>query len=287
MLRLALRQSGNPTLLIADLDEDDVALRRGALDNLDLGGRLRREAGLLRHAEIGHPAIVQFLQDRVVPRADLVTVSSQALSGALVRTGAPIIVVPHARETRAYSPPLPSERLRLGFLGTPRAYKGTSTLLGLLEAIPAAELHLLGQQMPEPFAGRTDVAARVRLHPQRGARTLEDAFAHVDVVVLPQDERSVQTRLQLPAKLIDALIHGRPVVATSTPPILEVGTDHVMTVPTWRPLDGAVSILRGLAALSPEERERRGRAANAYAVANVSTAVVSDRVRASLTPLSA
>jgi glycosyltransferase involved in cell wall biosynthesis len=270
LVRGALRHRRWTVRLIADLDEDDLILRKAALRYTPRQQRLRRHIETLRDIHVGHPLLVCPLQALCVPRADAVTVSSWEVSNALVRRqGPPVVRVPHARESRPYVPPSPCERLRLGFLGTPRGYKGIRVLGSLLDALPDTELHLLGDRVPDALAVGNGAASRVRMHPAGDPTSLERAFAEVDVVVLPQDPAAAQTRLQLPAKLIDALMFGRPVVATATPPIVELGGPHVLQVASWDTLEEPIAALSRLR--DPEIRERLGRAANEYARRTLST----------------
>jgi len=274
-VRAVLRRRRRPVRLIADLDEDDVALRTAALRYGSRRDRLRRNVDTLRDIHVGHPVLVRPLQKLAVPRADAISVSSWEVARALVRgASAPVMRIPHARAARAYAAPRRSDRLRLGFLGTPRGYKGVGLLSELLEVLPDAELHLLGDRVPTALKDLPP--GRLRMHATGSRDSLERAFAEVDVIVLPQDPHADQTKLQLPAKLIDALMFGRPVVATATPPILEVGGAHVRSVSSWSPLDDAVSALTGLR--DPDVRERLGRAANEYARQTLSTTSVATQV---------
>jgi glycosyltransferase involved in cell wall biosynthesis len=269
-----LRRRGRGAALVADLDEDDLELRRSSIHGLPPYHAVRRHLRLAAGLLPAHPWVVSALM-RVVARADLVTVSSAALGRAVVPPGPPVVTLPHARERPPYAPPAPGERLRIGFLGTPRGYKGTAMLRALLDAASDVELHILGERPPAELAGLGD---RVVAHPQRGAETLAAAYAAIDVVVLPQDPASRQTELQLPAKLVDALVHGRPVIATGTPPIREIGGDAIVTVERWDPLDEPLAALERLRA--PAERERLGRRAYERSAAYTTAALAEPLGRA-------
>ena len=262
-----LRRRGLGAGLVADLDEDDLELRRSSVRGAKLTHRVRRHLRLASGLLPAHPWAVAGLM-KVAARADLVTVSSTALGRAVAPPGPPVFTLPHAREQQPYAAPPPGDRLRIGFLGTPRGYKGTAVLRELLSEAPDAELHLLGERPPDELAG---LGHRVFAHPQRGPETLAAAYAGVDVVVLPQDPASRQTELQLPAKLIDALVHGRPVIATGTPPIREIGGDAIVCVDRWDPLDEALAALERLR--DPAERERLGHRAHERSAAYTTTAL--------------
>jgi glycosyltransferase involved in cell wall biosynthesis len=263
-----LRRRGLGSALVADLDEDDLELRRSSVRRATRYQSVRRHLRLAAGLLPGHPWVVGGLLRTALPRAGLVTVSSTALGRAVVPPGQPVFTLPHARERQPYAAPPPAERLRIGFLGTPRGYKGTAVLRELLAAAPDAELHLLGERPPDELAGLGD---RVVAHPQRGPETLAAAYAAVDIVVLPQDPGSRQTALQLPAKLVDALVHGRPVIATGTPPIREIGGDAILCVDRWNELDEPLAALERLR--DPAERERLGRRAHERSAAYTTAAL--------------
>ena len=264
-LGIALRAADGARLVV-DLDEDDVELRRSSLRAGGPRTRLRRHWSYLRTSLPGHPSVVRRLLRKGVRRADLVTTSSRALADAVLDGSRPAFVLPHARAPRPYRPPTPAPRLRIGFFGTLRRYKGADTLVRLLRAVPDAELHVLGDRPPPDLA---DLGSRVIAHPPGGPRPLEAAYDQTDVVVLPQDPAARQTRLQLPAKLIDAMMFGRPVIATDTPPIREIGGAGIVRLGTWKDLRPVVTELDRLR--DPAERERIGRAVHADAHARLTT----------------
>jgi hypothetical protein len=272
-LRRDLALDGQDAWLIADLDEDDLELRRSALRQTPRRQRPRKHAQLARSMMPGHPLAVRYLLGRALPRVDLVTVSTDALGGALAPGHPFVFRLPHAREPQPYAPPSPGSRLRIGFFGTSHRYKGTAVLAGVLAARCDVELHLLGDRPPADLETAViEDPARLVMHVQRGRGTLPSVYATTDVVLLPQDIGSPQTRMQLPAKLVDAMVFGRPVLATPSPPIVEIGGDAIVTVSTWDPLDEALDHLARLG--DPQERERLGRRAHARAMAQLTTPVL-------------
>lgn len=247
-LRAAAHGRQRPSLIV-DLDDYDVAIHAAwhrELSPVDRGlSLLRSELSPVRM----RARIRWFL-----PAADMLTVSSWALRRVFPAFRGPELRIPHPRPARPYEPPVPSDRLRIGFLGTPVSYKGVGVIRQLVGALPGTELHVL-ESTETAFAPLGD--DQLVVHAHRGLDTLPLAFRHVDVVVLPQESTEPAARYQLPAKLIDALRFGRPVVATDTPAIREFAGPSVSLVPSWNRLDAG---LAALGALSPREhREELGR----------------------------
>ncbi len=65
---------------------------------------------------------------------------------------------------------------------------------------------------------------------------MDDLYAEIDVVVLPQD-RSPGAQAQLPAKLLDAMRFGKPILASPTAAIVEAAADTVLYVGDWSSLE--------------------------------------------------
>jgi glycosyltransferase involved in cell wall biosynthesis len=278
-LRVSAQLGTDGARLVVDLDEDDVELRWSSLRSGGPRTRLRRHWRYLRTPLPGHPLVVGRLLRRGVRRADLVTTSSRALGDAVVPPGRPSFVLPHARAPRPFLAPAPAQRLRIGFFGTLRRYKGVDTLIRLLRARPDIELHLLGDDVPGELA-LPDLSDRVVVHPHRGPQTLEEAYGEADIIVLPQDPAARQTLLQLPAKLVDAMMFGRPVIATDTPPIREIGGDGVLRVAAWNDLDAVLAQIDRLG--DPRVREEIGRAVHADAHSRLTTTALAQGLAAAL-----
>ncbi|MBO9531437.1 MAG: hypothetical protein J7513_00480 [Solirubrobacteraceae bacterium] len=164
--------------------------------------------------------------------ADVITTSSSALGDELGLPATTTAVLPHVREPHPFEPPTPSSTLRIGFLGTPIAYKGLEELVHLLEVLPEVVLHVFdGAAAAFEAAG----IARERLHLHDGARpdAVRHAMRDVDVVALPQDANEPAARFQLPAKLLDALQNGRPALVSSTPVTDAYARPGIAIVDDW------------------------------------------------------
>lgn len=266
-------QNGASPLLVVDLDDYDAAIH--AEWHRDLPP-LERARSIAR-SELS-PLRIRARIHQLLPAAGMLTVSSWALRGCLPRFSGPEVRLPHPRSARAYEPPVPSERLRVGFLGTPVGYKGVETVCRLVQARDDTELHVLAGA-EEAFSSVD--TERLVIHPHQGRETLMHAFRHIDVVVLPQHADVPAARYQLPAKLVDALRFGRPVVATDTPPIRELAGPSVHLVSSWERLDDG---LRALDALrNRERRETLGRQGSEAWAAAFSASKLADELAGALT----
>jgi len=260
---------GDATRLVADVDDADLPLQRAWRRREPPRVRVRRFLSENRDPSFHTPLNIRRTLWLSLPRADLLFLSTWALRVDIPRFRGPALRLPHPRPRQDYLPPSAGERLRLGFLGTPRKHKGFDRLLAILASRADVELHLLeGTPLP-PGVAETH-GERLVIHPLVGADTLPQAFADIDVVVLPQDAAMSGGRLQLPAKLLDAQRFGRPVVATATPPIVELGGPGLIPIDDWR-LSTALTALDGL--VDPAVRTQLGRAANKYFNENLSAEV--------------
>jgi glycosyltransferase involved in cell wall biosynthesis len=163
-----------------------------------------------------------------------VTYSSDALAAALRLPGAPAgLRVPHPRRAIPAAPSgggggrREDGRVHLGFLGTARLHKGLDALPDLVHAEPRYVLHLFAGAEEDGFAAADPQVVR---HP--GTVPLAELYAALDVALLPQ-ATTRGARLQLPAKLLDAMRNGVPTLATPTPPIEEIGGSSVVPVGDW------------------------------------------------------
>lgn len=236
--------------IVLDVDDDDAALsadfaRSSPLNRL----RLARRPNLRPRAIRGR---LDAARDAGLP----MTYSSDALAAALRLAEPPHgLRVPHPRPLV----PAPGERpgqaedgrVHLGFLGTPRLHKGLDALRELVHADRRFVLHLFAGDGEDGFAPADPQVVR---HP--GTEPLADIYAALDVVLLPQG-LTRGARLQLPAKLLDAMRGGVPTLATPTPAIEEIGGQTVVPVADW---DDRVAVT---GAIDRAARSGLGRAARA------------------------
>lgn len=231
--RLA-EQVGRP--LVVDIDDPDLEVRTEWLPRWERTARwllkpAHRELGRLRRNLRGVPT----------------TVSNPTLA---VRY--PGLIVPHVRRLPAEVRPTTSSTPVVRFVGSVREHKGLEQLRAAVGALADKGLRLEvtapapSDHAPhEKWLGTTTV--------EQGAALVADA----DVIAIPSLAHS-WSRAQLPAKVVDAMVAGRFVVASDTPPLRWALGDTGVLVPPGD-VDALTSALRD--ALSPQERTRHGLAA--------------------------
>ncbi len=131
---------------------------------------------------------------------------------------------------------MPREQIHLGFLGTVRRHKGLGDIEALILGDSRYVLHVFRGALPS--TARERLSASLVEHDVDAP--MEYLYGEVDVVVLPQD-RSPGAQAQLPAKLLDAMRFGKPVVASPTAAIVEAAADTALYVEDWGSLEGVRS----------------------------------------------
>jgi len=155
------------------------------------------------------------------------------------------IMVPHARDEARFDPLLydrETRRRELGidpddkvvlFLGTPRPHKGVTEVLEAVKACnnPHYKLCVIGTPPDRAYDRtlRSRGGDSLILLPDQPFDRLAENLVIADLVCLIQDPESEISRYQLPAKVIDALSMGIPVLATDTGPLASLVRAGVVT----------------------------------------------------------
>lgn len=220
--------------------------------------------------------------ERLLPFADQLLVSNAALRS---RFGG--VLIPHARDECIFDPErvdgaatrrrlaLPEDERIVLFVGTPRPHKGVLQLAAAVKAcrVPNCRLVVVGK--PPDAALRNALlnagGDRLTLLDDQPFDALPALLAAADLVCLLQDARSPVSRYQLPAKVIDALAMGVPVLATATPP-LESLIDAGLVQATTQ--DDAPAAIQRALTMPDSERERRAAQARRWFVQNGSYAAI-------------
>ncbi|MEM9313172.1 MAG: glycosyltransferase [Pseudomonadota bacterium] len=170
--------------------------------------------------------------ESLIPTGDLVLVSNPALQDKFGGT-----IVPHARDEDRFDPERydrGAERQRLGlpdkarvvlFLGTPREHKGLTELLeAVLRQPEDVVLCVIGSFDNRGYRKQLEDRGgdRLFLLPDQPFEDLPHNLAVADAICLMQRTDHPISAFQLPAKLIDAIAMGIPVLVTPTPPVLSI-----------------------------------------------------------------
>jgi glycosyltransferase involved in cell wall biosynthesis len=226
----AIRRALPMSLTVLDLDDADEALS-SQFKTASLANRLR-----LHPWSPLNPRRIRNTLASAVGEVDAVTYASEALRSALaIDFDGPTLCVPHPRRQATSSstfPRGPSEHIHLGFLGTVRRHKGLGDIEALVLEDSRYVLHVFRGALPSQ--ARERLSARLVEHEVDAP--MADIYREIDVVVLPQD-RSPGAQAQLPAKLLDAMSFGRPILASPTAAILEAAADTVVYVADWGSLN--------------------------------------------------
>jgi hypothetical protein len=218
------------SLTILDLDDADEALS-SQFRTASLTNRLR-----LHPWSPLNPRGIRNTLASALSEVDALTYASEALRGALeIDFDGPMLCVPHPRRqatSSSTSQRAPSEHIHLGFLGTVRRHKG----LGDIEALVLEDSRYVLHVFRGALGGQARESLSSRSIEHEVDAPMADLYGEIDVVVLPQD-RSPGAEVQLPAKLLDAMRFGKPIVASPTAAIVEAAAETVLYAEDWGSLD--------------------------------------------------
>jgi glycosyltransferase involved in cell wall biosynthesis len=226
----AIKRALPTSLMALDIDDADEALSSQFRAASPLN-RLR-----LHPWSPLNPRKIRTTLASALREVDAVTYASEALKSTLgIVFDGPMLRIPHPRRRASPGPSSGSsvsDRIHLGFLGTIRQHKGLGNIEALVLGDPRYVLHVFQGSLP--LAAKQRLSGQVIEHDVDAP--MEEIYADVDVVVLPQD-RSPGAAAQLPAKLLDAMRLGKPTVASASATILEAAADTVLYVDDWESMD--------------------------------------------------
>ena len=209
-------------LIILDLDDDDAGLaeaftRQSFLNRVKLNPLRRGSAFRVRRAQASIASVAHGF-----------TFSSNSLASVYPKSFQPRARVPHVREDiRAQAKrPASISGITFGSLGTLRPHKGSGLLLELMREnrdLTLVTFADCGLGKPE-----SEDKNWIELPPNM---PLHEAYAHVDVSLIPISDKGPGAQFQLPAKLVDSMRAGVPVLASPTPAIEEIASDGYTPLP--------------------------------------------------------
>jgi glycosyltransferase involved in cell wall biosynthesis/GT2 family glycosyltransferase len=173
--------------------------------------------------------------------ADEIIVSNVALQREFGGT-----IVPHVRDERVFDPQfedkaaarthygVPDDAKVVLFFGTPRLHKGIDVLARAVGQIadPTFRLVVVGDAPDRSVTAKLVELSNGRLCslPNQPFSDIPRVLAMADVVCLPQDIGHPISQFQLPAKAIDAIGMGVPLLVSPTPPLLQLVQDGVARI---------------------------------------------------------
>lgn len=263
------RRRGTPVVL--DVDDDELAFRT------------KRVPAALH--PLGYYAIRAFV--RRAHRADAITVASTGLQQTFGGT-----VIPHPRDTGRIRPQPELQdavKARIGvagrrvilFAGTPRAHKGVEDLAAAMRLLRNdAVLVVAGARADDPYVvSLKERHPAVHLFPEYPYEDAGLIVQAADVVAIPHRNTAAAIH-QTPAKLLDAMAAGKPIVATTVGEIPQILETRGMVVPPQDPAALAAAIDQLLD--DRAEAERLGRAAREWCVRHASYDALRGKVLALL-----
>lgn len=182
------------------------------------------------------------LAESLIPSADQLLVSNTALQR---KYGG--LLIPHARDETLFDPAVQPDRTQvrasLGipesakvvlFFGTLREHKGIHELARAIGEIEDDDFMLLvvGKAPDRYLIGQLQKRTRGRVLaiPSQPFDRVPEIMMAADIVALPQDITHPISLFQLPAKAIDALAMGVPLLVSRTPPLMDLVENGVATL---------------------------------------------------------
>ncbi|OAK56127.1 hypothetical protein A3K89_18230 [Rhodococcoides kyotonense] len=234
-------------IVILDLDDDDRALAQ------DFITRRVMNRIILHPFRRMHPHRIRMAQSKIARLSHGFTFSTFALAENFDSNFVPRVRVPHVR---ALEPVVPATRsnerpIRVGTFGTLRSHKGLKLLVDLVNGSDSIELHV--------FKGSGLVEAGVvsdRIVEESPDAGLSQIYSQIDVAFIPMNE-DLGADVQLPAKLIDAMRAGVPIVTSPTRAIREIAGETVTYLGERATVDEALSLICQAAGLDGKQSRLR------------------------------
>lgn len=264
--------------LIIDVDDHELSFFRnqGELKGQDL---LSMQANEVSCVTEPYAELWTRYTESLCKVADEILVSNVALQNKFGGT-----IVPHVRDEAKFDPKkydkfairqrhgVPTDAKVVLFFGTPRVHKGINVLAQAVSRVtdPRFRLVLVGTPTDRSVYAQLDKLAggRIIYLPNQPFTAIPEILAMADIVCLPQDEEHAISKFQLPAKAIDAVAMGIPLLVSRTDPLLQLVEDQVAELVAVEEIPEALERLAG-----KEERiqqwqdEVRGRFLGRYSYA--------------------
>lgn len=223
--------------LIVDVDDHELSFFKNKTE-LTLSDLAKMPYGSAAGETEPYSELWTRLTQSLCKLADEIIVSNIALQREFGGT-----IVPHVRDERTFDPGKYNSidvRRRYGipenvkvvlFFGTPRAHKGIDKLAMAVNQIddPLFRLLIVGEAPDRSVTAKLETLApgRIIYLPNQPFAAIPEILSMANIVCLPQDEGHAISQFQLPAKAIDAVAMGVPLLVSRTPPLMQLVEDGV------------------------------------------------------------
>lgn len=264
--------------LIVDVDDHELSFFKDQSE-LSLDQLTSMHAGAAADSIEPYAEVWTRFTHSLCKSADEIIVSNIALHCEFGGT-----IVPHVRDETKFDPEkydkheirrrygVPDDAKLVLFFGTPRLHKGIDTLARAVSQIddPDFRLLLVGTAPDRSIYKTLDALApgRIIYLPNQPFAAIPEILAMADVVCLPQDEEHAISKFQLPAKAIDAVAMGVPLLVSNTLPLRQLVDDQVAEHVTAADIPAALQRLAGRKELIEQwQKDVRGRFLRRYSYA--------------------
>lgn len=271
--------------VIADIDDWEMSWHGGDQWQYRPSARqfvkdILKPDGALRNPD--HPLYLSWAE-RLVPRADIVTVHTQAMQR---RFGG--VYIPNGKDTtlfdpERYNPEVSRDRYHLSdyrvlmFPGAPRPYKGLEDILTALDLLNEPDLRLVivggspyddyDNQLIQKW-GRWIIKL-----PKSPYHAMPEIVSAAHAIVIPQRDDPA-TQAQFPLKLTDGMAMAKPVLSTMVGDVPEILGDTGYLVPPNSPsqlADKVREIFQNLEEANHQGSRARARCVQNYSINAMST----------------
>ncbi len=250
--------------LIIDMDDHELSFFNQTTE-LTLNELAAMPAGSAATQTEPYAELWTRLTQSLCKSADDIMVSNLALQHTFGGT-----LIPHVRDEHLFDPTrfdahkvrlrygIPIDKKVILFFGTPRSHKGLDTLASAVGQMDDDNfcLVVVGTSTDQRVTAQLDNLAqgRVIYLPNQPFASVPEIMVMADVVCLPQDEDHAISQYQLPAKAIDAIAMGIPLLVSNTPPLMQLVDDQVAQLVDPRDISGA---LRSAVTQTHQQNQRR------------------------------
>lgn len=241
--------------LIIDVDDHELSFFKNQ-NELNAQDLLSLPAGEIANVTEPYAELWTRFTESLCKVADGILVSNVALQK---KFGG--IIVPHVRDENRFDPSkydklkirsqyaVPVDAKIVLFFGTPRVHKGINILAEAVSKVPdpGFRLVLVGTPTDKSVYAQLDRLAmgRIIYLPNQPFTAIPEILAMADIVCLPQDEEHAISKFQLPAKAIDAVAMGIPLLVSNTQPLMQLVEDQVAELVSVKDIPAALERLAG------------------------------------------